>query len=94
MKNSIHFMFSKLPLFNKLNSAAVYKIPLVAKEHQNDFIFLQEFIKRYNRYYILPQIKSLLLVQLKGLAEILSELQIRFGLNTCDPMVIRVLFSI
>jgi hypothetical protein len=39
-------------------------------------------------------IKSLLLVQLKGLAEILSELQIRFGLNTCDPMVIRVLFSI
>lgn len=46
----MYFMFSKLPWFNNLNEAGVYKVPLLAKEDQNDLI--QEFLKRYDRHYI------------------------------------------
>lgn len=69
MKNTMHFMFSKLPWFNNLNSAAVYKVPLLAKEDQNDLI--QEFLKRYDRHYIHNKHSSV--GTAKGLAEVLSE---------------------
>ena len=67
----MHFLFSKLPWFNHLNSTAVYKLPLIAMEHQNDFLFIQEFLKRYDRYYI--HNKKSYVGTGKGLEELLSE---------------------
>lgn len=69
MFNTINLMFTKSPWFNTFNSAAVYKLPLLAKEHKN--YLLLEFLKRYDRHYI--HNKNSYVGTPKGLQELLLE---------------------
>jgi hypothetical protein len=54
-----------------MNSAGLYKLPVIAKEQENNLFFVEEFLKKYDRYYI--HNKKSYVATGKGLGEVLSE---------------------